>query len=126
MNAAIKIKNYMASDRSGSLYLKGCTGLTALPEGLTVGGSLYLQGCTWLTALPEGLTVGYLDLEGCTGLEHYAFLQHRSYTAYFIHGRIYAGCRNFSLDQARSHWASDPVVTAALDKVQLQSQGGAR
>ena len=53
----------------GSLYLRGCTGLTSLPEGLTVGGSLYLRGCTWLTSLPEGLTVGdSLDLRGCTGL----------------------------------------------------------
>lgn len=33
----------------GSLYLGGCTGLTALPEGLTVGGSLYLGRCTGLT-----------------------------------------------------------------------------
>jgi hypothetical protein len=39
----------------GWLYLTGCTGLTALPDGLTVGGSLYLAGCTGLTALPEGL-----------------------------------------------------------------------
>lgn len=33
----------------GYLDLGGCTGLTALPEGLTVGGSLYLGGCTGLT-----------------------------------------------------------------------------
>ena len=49
-----------------SLDLRG-TGITALPEGLTVGGSLDLRG-TGITALPEGLTVGgYLDLEG-TGI----------------------------------------------------------
>ena len=53
----------------GSLYLSGCTGLTTLPEGLTVGGSLYLSDCTGLTSLPEGLTVGgSLYLRGCTGL----------------------------------------------------------
>ena len=55
----------------GSLYLRGCTGLTSLPEnGLTVGGWLDLSGCTGLTSLPEnGLTVGGgLDLSGCTGL----------------------------------------------------------
>ena len=40
----------------GWLDLRG-TGITALPEGLTVGGSLYLRG-TSITALPEGLTVG--------------------------------------------------------------------
>ena len=32
----------------GSLDLSGCTGLTALPDGLTVGGSLDLIGCTGL------------------------------------------------------------------------------
>ena len=53
----------------GSLNLFGCTGLTALPDGLTVGGSLNLSGCTGLTALPDGLTVGgSLYLSGCTGL----------------------------------------------------------
>jgi hypothetical protein len=50
-----------------SLYLRGCTGLTSLPEGLKAE-SLYLRGCTGLTSLPEGLTVGHLDLRGCTGL----------------------------------------------------------
>ena len=40
----------------GSLDLRG-TGITALPEGLTVGGSLDLSD-TGITALPEGLTVG--------------------------------------------------------------------
>jgi hypothetical protein len=28
----------------GYLYLGGCTGLTALPDGLSVGGYLYLGG----------------------------------------------------------------------------------
>jgi hypothetical protein len=46
-----------------SLDLSG-TGVTALPDGLTVGGSLDLSG-TGVTALPDGLTVGgYLDLSG--------------------------------------------------------------
>ena len=54
----------------GDLYLGGCTGLTSLPEGLSVGGCLYLSGCTGLTALPEGLSVGGgLDLSGCAGLQ---------------------------------------------------------
>ena len=53
----------------GDLDLEGCTGLTALPENLSVGGYLDLEGCTGLTALPEHLSVGrYLDLRGCTGL----------------------------------------------------------
>ena len=51
----------------GSLYLRG-TGITALPDGLSVGGSLDLQDCTGITALPDGLSVGgYLDLRG-TGI----------------------------------------------------------
>ncbi|HEY3378906.1 MAG TPA: hypothetical protein VGL77_15580 [Armatimonadota bacterium] len=32
----------------GSLDLEGCTGLTSLPDNLSVGGSLYLEGCTGL------------------------------------------------------------------------------
>ena len=51
----------------GYLYLRG-TGITALPDNLTVGGSLDLSG-TGITALPDNLTVGdYLDLENCTGI----------------------------------------------------------
>ena len=54
---------------SGSLDLCGCTGLTSLPENLSVGGFLDLRGCTGLTSLPENLSVGgFLYLEGCTGL----------------------------------------------------------
>ncbi len=53
----------------GWLDLEGCTSLTSLPDGLTVGGSLYLNGCTSLTSLPDGLTVGdWLYLNGCTSL----------------------------------------------------------
>jgi hypothetical protein len=51
----------------GYLYMNGCTGLTALPDGLSVGGYLYLRGCTGLTALPDNLSVGGdLYLNGCT------------------------------------------------------------
>ena len=53
----------------GDLSLSDCTGLTALPENLSVGRGLSLDGCTGLTALPENLSVGaYLSLDGCTGL----------------------------------------------------------
>ena len=52
----------------GYLDLENCTGITALPDNLTVGGSLDLRG-TGITALPDNLTVGgYLDLENCTGI----------------------------------------------------------
>ncbi len=61
----------------GDLDLEGCTGLTALPENLSVRGNLDLKGCTGLTALPEHLSVtGGLDLRDCTGLtalpEHFS------------------------------------------------------
>ena len=47
-----------------ALDLRG-TGITSLPEGLTVGGGLDLENCTGITSLPEGLTVsGYIDLHG--------------------------------------------------------------
>ena len=52
----------------GSLDLENCTGITALPDNLTVGGYLDLRG-TGITALPDNLTVGgSLYLENCTGI----------------------------------------------------------
>ena len=54
----------------GYLYLSG-TGITALPDNLTVGGYLYLNG-TGITALPDNLTVGgslYLSGTGITAVE---------------------------------------------------------
>jgi len=51
--------------------------LSILLKGLTVQGYLYLRGCTSLISLPEGLKVGgnlYLGdlyLGGCTDLQHY-------------------------------------------------------
>ena len=51
----------MMKRNGGSLYLSG-TGITKLPDNLTVGGSLNLRG-TGITELPDNLTVGgYLDL----------------------------------------------------------------
>ncbi|MFN1150254.1 hypothetical protein ACJ0RR_005082, partial [Serratia liquefaciens] len=47
----------------GWLDLSG-TSITALPDNLNVGGSLYLSG-TSITALPDNLNVGdWLDLSG--------------------------------------------------------------
>ena len=51
----------------GSLYLRG-TGITSLPDNLTVGGNLDLSG-TGITSLPDNLTVGsslYLEGTGIT------------------------------------------------------------
>ena len=44
-------------DLDGSLDLRG-TGITSLPDGLSVGGYLDLEGCTGITSLPDGLSVG--------------------------------------------------------------------
>lgn len=56
----------MMEKSGGSLFLRG-TGITELPEGLTVGGSLDLMW-TGITALPRGLTVAYtLNMRG-TGI----------------------------------------------------------
>ena len=67
MKYTLEQLNEMMERSGGSLDLSGCTSLTELPEGLTVGDSLYLNGCTSLTALPEGLTVcGSLYLRGTT------------------------------------------------------------
>ena len=63
----------------GDLGLEGCTGLTALPEHLSVTSNLNLRGCTGLTALPEHLSVtSNLNLRGCTGLT--ALPEHLSVT----------------------------------------------
>ena len=66
MKYTLEELNKIMEENGGSLDLRG-TGITSLPEGLTVGGDLYLYG-TGITSLPEGLTVGgYLDLQG-TGI----------------------------------------------------------
>ena len=52
---------------AGDLDLRD-TGITSLPDNLTVGGYLDLEGCTGITSLPDNLIVGeYLDLRG-TGI----------------------------------------------------------
>jgi hypothetical protein len=64
-----RIAAYAASDRTGYLDLRGCTGLTTLAGMGSVGGDLYLRGCTRLTTLSGmGSVGGGLYLSGCTGL----------------------------------------------------------
>ena len=61
--------NKMIERNGGSLYLRG-TGITSLPDNLTVGGWLDLRD-TGITSLPDNLTVGeWLDLSdtGITSL----------------------------------------------------------
>ncbi len=58
-----------ATVRGGFFSLRGDTGVTALPNDLTVEGILDLVNCKGLKTLPRGLTVGFgLNLCGCTGL----------------------------------------------------------
>ena len=80
------------TDKNGFLNLCGCTGLTSLPDNLTVGSSLYLEGCTGLTSLPDNLTVGYsLYLEGCTGLSENYKYYHTLLNGDYVPGRyLYA------------------------------------
>ena len=57
----------LMNKNGGSLYLSG-TGITTLPDNLTVGGWLDLRG-TGITTLPDNLTVGgslYLSGTGIT------------------------------------------------------------
>ena len=66
MKLTLEQAQKMMERNGGGLYLSG-TGITSLPDNLTVGGSLYLRG-TGITSLPDNLTVGgWLDLSG-TGI----------------------------------------------------------
>ena len=66
MKLTLEQAQEMMEHNGGSLDLRG-TGITSLPDNLTVGGGLYLLG-TGITSLPDNLTVGgYLDLRG-TGI----------------------------------------------------------
>ena len=86
-----------------SLYLCGCTALTALPDGLSVGESLYLNGCTALTNIFQ---VG-ADARG------YEFCGVRLANGW----RVIAGCRNFSPAEAREHWAEGTECRALAERV---------
>ena len=44
MKLTLKKAEKLMAENKGYLYLEGCTSITDLPEGLTVGGSLYLRG----------------------------------------------------------------------------------
>ena len=84
----------------GYLDLRGCTGLTSLPDGLTVGGSLYLSGCTGIKykererkkvrKLRDGDYVPGRYLYADSILTHVLSVKHVDrYTVYFgkIHGK---------------------------------------
>jgi len=66
MKISIETAKRIIDENGGSLDLSG-TGITVLPDNLTVGGWLNLSG-TGITALPDNLTVGRgLNLRG-TGI----------------------------------------------------------
>ena len=74
--------NNIMEETGGGLYLSG-TGITELPDNLTVGGGLYLRG-TGITELPENLTVGgglYLRGTGITNPNNYKRLKNGDYKA---------------------------------------------
>ncbi|MDT7261299.1 hypothetical protein [Citrobacter freundii] len=88
----------------GSLDLRG-TSITALPDNLTVGGSLYLRG-TSITALPDNLTVGgslYLRPEKITNVSYRENCGYSSRTIFAMwtgkEFRIAAGCFFGSIEQ---------------------------
>ena len=45
MQYTVEMLNKMMMRSGGSLDLDGCTGLTELPDNLTVGRLIYLDGC---------------------------------------------------------------------------------
>ena len=74
---------------------------------ISVGGGLVLRGCTGLTSLPDNLSVGGgLDLEGCEHFENVAFKkkcgrQNRTIFAAWVNGEVSigAGCFLGSIDK---------------------------
>jgi len=88
------------------------TRLASLPAGLVVGQCLNVCGCELLLALPQNLRIKYALFSYESGIP--AFLVHRGFPAHHHEGRIYAGCRNFTVAEAREHWEYDPIIVAAL------------
>lgn len=61
MKLTLEKANEIMNKTGGNLDLSGCTGLTSLPDGLTVGGYLYMRSCTGLKhRLEERRKVKYL------------------------------------------------------------------
>ena len=97
--------------------------LIAKPEAAT---DVRVYNCPGLTALPELPAATYVLVDNCPGLLVRAGKDRRGYefTALKLRGqwRIMAGCRNFSLPDARRHWghggASDrPECLALVEKL---------
>ncbi|MFP9521275.1 hypothetical protein AB6D43_14030, partial [Pectobacterium brasiliense] len=91
----------------GSLDLRG-TGITSLPDNLSVGGSLDLRG-TGITSLPDNLSVGgslYLDPQCFDNVTYRENCGNYSRTIFaaWVQGnfRIAAGCFWNTLDEFES------------------------
>jgi hypothetical protein len=131
------------------LDLSGCTEISELPCGLTVG-ALVLRGCTSITALPEDLDVWSLDLTGCWALERWpkravirsgrlvlrGCVALRALPAYFgpLASLNVRDCANLRLlpdglqisgwlDIAHSGLTSEDCLPPSLDRVQLRWGG---
>ncbi|PWD59562.1 hypothetical protein DF209_10110, partial [Pectobacterium polaris] len=112
----------------GSLDLRG-TGITSLPENLSVGGSLDLQG-TGITSLPENLTCDslYLDPQRFDNVTYRDNCGNSSRTIFaaWVQGnfRIAAGCFwntlgefESAVDESYSGDAAETYKQAARDCV---------
>ena len=110
MNYTLEQLNEMMENNGGSLDLSGCTSLTALPEGLTVGGWLDLSGCTITnpnnyTYLKDGTCVPgrYIYADGI--LTHIKRAKKMGAYTYYVgkikdknvvsDGEFYAHCKDF-------------------------------
>ena len=108
-----------------TLDARGCTALTAIDA--PAARTLDAHGCTALTAI-DAPAAEWLDASGCTALTAMfsAGCDSRDYHffTYPIAGvdRVFAGCRNFSLSEARSHWGHNgesdrPDCLALVEKI---------
>ena len=78
-----------------------CPGLTALPE-LPAATDVWVKNCPGLTALNAG--------EDSRGYQFVAISMRGEW-------RIIAGCRNYSLAEAREHWRSNPECAALVERL---------
>jgi len=114
----VSVAAFLAMDKESvrTVDAAGCTALTTLdaPQATRV----HANGCTALTTLdaPQATRVHAI---GCTALTGYfcAGKDSRGYSFYTMrwHGgfRVFAGCRNFTLAQARKHYGPGGVSDRA-------------
>jgi len=114
------------ADKAEIIYAPGCTALTQIHADKAA--RIYASGCTALTEIHAD-NAAYIDATGCTALtEIHAdkagviYAQNCTSLASLVHGgedirgyyffglthrgkyRIFAGCRNYTPEQALAHW----------------------